>query len=178
MAYSEQKMQDSKCNREYQTWRIRKYGLISKGNKAVHALRPEQVICGTSSVKRHFETNHKSSCQKNEAACKSHGCEYARVRHGPACFMKKDSFGFKIEEVSETRDGMEVRLSNLSANTPYGPSFTSVNVSVIYITADIVRVRRISLVTKVDTRWRHHEMDLIFEDLQCLQRHSCEYVAH
>ncbi|GFY50474.1 lysosomal alpha-glucosidase [Trichonephila inaurata madagascariensis] len=55
--------------------------------------------------------------------------------------MKKESFGFKIEEVSESRDGMEVRLSNLSANTPYGPSFTSVNVSVIYITADIVRVR-------------------------------------
>ncbi|GFR07536.1 sucrase-isomaltase, intestinal, partial [Trichonephila clavata] len=90
-----------------------------------------------------LDTNDRIRCPgfRDEATCKSHGCVHARVSHGPSCFMKKDSFGFKIEEVSESRDGMEVRLSNLSENTPYGPSLTSVNVSITYITAEIVRVK-------------------------------------
>ncbi|GFT30401.1 single-stranded DNA-binding protein 4 [Trichonephila clavipes] len=34
----EQKVQDSQCNREFQTWGIEKYGIISKGKKALCVL--------------------------------------------------------------------------------------------------------------------------------------------
>ncbi|GFV57025.1 general transcription factor II-I repeat domain-containing protein 2A [Trichonephila clavipes] len=62
----EQKVQDSKRNRELQTWGIEKYGIISKGKKAVCVLCSGTVVCRASSVKWHFEANHKSSCQKSE----------------------------------------------------------------------------------------------------------------
>ncbi|GFW94985.1 general transcription factor II-I repeat domain-containing protein 2A [Trichonephila clavipes] len=40
--------------------------MINKGDKAVCVLCSETVVCRTSSVKRHFETNHKSFCEKSE----------------------------------------------------------------------------------------------------------------
>ncbi|GFT88734.1 uncharacterized protein TNCV_905881 [Trichonephila clavipes] len=40
--------------------------MINKGDKAVCVLRSGTVVCRTSSVKRHFETNHKSFCEKSE----------------------------------------------------------------------------------------------------------------
>ncbi|GFS92533.1 general transcription factor II-I repeat domain-containing protein 2A [Trichonephila clavipes] len=55
-----QKVYDSKCSREFQTWWAEKDGMINKGHKAVCVLCSETVVCRTSSVKRHFETNHKS----------------------------------------------------------------------------------------------------------------------
>ncbi|GBM85175.1 hypothetical protein AVEN_226231-1 [Araneus ventricosus] len=61
-----QKVQDSKCIREFQTWWTEKYGMISKGDKAVCVLCSGTVVCRTSSVKRHFETNHKFFSQKSE----------------------------------------------------------------------------------------------------------------
>ncbi|GFT89605.1 general transcription factor II-I repeat domain-containing protein 2A [Trichonephila clavipes] len=61
-----QKVQDSKCSREFQTWRAEKYGMINKGDKAVCVLCSGTVVCRTSSIKRHFETNHKSFCEKSE----------------------------------------------------------------------------------------------------------------
>ncbi|GFX84435.1 general transcription factor II-I repeat domain-containing protein 2A [Trichonephila clavipes] len=61
-----QKVQDSKCSREFQTWWAEKYGMINKGDKAVCVLCSGTVVCRTSSVKRHFETNHKSFCEKSE----------------------------------------------------------------------------------------------------------------
>ncbi|GFV33732.1 general transcription factor II-I repeat domain-containing protein 2A [Trichonephila clavipes] len=61
-----QKMQDSKSSREFQTWWAEKYGMINKGDKAVCVLCSRTVACRTSSVKRHFETNHKSFCEKSE----------------------------------------------------------------------------------------------------------------
>ncbi|GFT64642.1 general transcription factor II-I repeat domain-containing protein 2A [Trichonephila clavipes] len=61
-----QKVQDSKCSREFQTWWAEKYGIINKGDKAVCVLCSGTVVCRTSSVKRHFETNHKSFCEKSE----------------------------------------------------------------------------------------------------------------
>ncbi|GFW70918.1 general transcription factor II-I repeat domain-containing protein 2A [Trichonephila clavipes] len=61
-----QKVQDSKCSREFQTWWAEKYGMINKGNKAVCVLCSGTVVCRTSSVKRHFETNHKYFCEKRE----------------------------------------------------------------------------------------------------------------
>ncbi|GFX45024.1 general transcription factor II-I repeat domain-containing protein 2A [Trichonephila clavipes] len=61
-----QNVQDSKCSREFQTWFAEKYGMINKGNKAVCLLCSGTVVCRTSSVKRHFETNHKSFCEKSE----------------------------------------------------------------------------------------------------------------
>ncbi|GFY35489.1 general transcription factor II-I repeat domain-containing protein 2A [Trichonephila clavipes] len=40
--------------------------MISKGDKAVCVLCSGTVVCRTSSIKRHFETNHKSFCEKSE----------------------------------------------------------------------------------------------------------------
>ncbi|GBN32971.1 hypothetical protein AVEN_128552-1 [Araneus ventricosus] len=41
--------------------------MISKGDKAVCVLCSGTVVCRTSSVKRHFETNHKFVSQKSES---------------------------------------------------------------------------------------------------------------
>ncbi|GFX29136.1 general transcription factor II-I repeat domain-containing protein 2A [Trichonephila clavipes] len=40
--------------------------MINKGDKAVCVLCSGTVVCRTTSVKRHFETNHKSFCEKSE----------------------------------------------------------------------------------------------------------------
>ncbi|GFY08129.1 general transcription factor II-I repeat domain-containing protein 2A [Trichonephila clavipes] len=40
--------------------------MINKGDKAVCVLCSGTVVCKTSSVKRHFETNHRSFCEKSE----------------------------------------------------------------------------------------------------------------
>ncbi|GFX15701.1 general transcription factor II-I repeat domain-containing protein 2A [Trichonephila clavipes] len=40
--------------------------MINKGHKAVCVLCSGTVVCRTSSVKRHFETNHRSFCEKSE----------------------------------------------------------------------------------------------------------------
>ncbi|GFS82102.1 uncharacterized protein TNCV_249891 [Trichonephila clavipes] len=40
--------------------------MINKGDKAVCVLCSGTVVCRTSSVKRHFETNHVSFCEKSE----------------------------------------------------------------------------------------------------------------
>ncbi|GFT98119.1 uncharacterized protein TNCV_789381 [Trichonephila clavipes] len=40
--------------------------MINKGDKVVCVLCSGTVVCRTSSVKRHFETNHKSFCEKSE----------------------------------------------------------------------------------------------------------------
>ncbi|CAG9815991.1 unnamed protein product [Phaedon cochleariae] len=61
-----QKVQASMCNREFQTWWTEKYGMISKGDKAVCVLCSGTVVFRTSSVKRHFETTHRSVSQKSE----------------------------------------------------------------------------------------------------------------
>ncbi|GFT04063.1 SCAN domain-containing protein 3 [Trichonephila clavipes] len=61
-----QKMQDSKCSREFQTWWAEKYGMINKGDKTVCVLCSGAVVCRISSVKLHCETNHKSCCGKSE----------------------------------------------------------------------------------------------------------------
>ncbi|GFT67964.1 uncharacterized protein TNCV_38701 [Trichonephila clavipes] len=62
----QKKVQDSKCCREFQTWWAEKYGMINKGDKAVCVLCSGTVVCRTSSVKRDFETNHKSFCEESE----------------------------------------------------------------------------------------------------------------
>ncbi|GFV94408.1 general transcription factor II-I repeat domain-containing protein 2A [Trichonephila clavipes] len=41
--------------------------MISKGDKAVCVLCSGTVVCRTSSVKRHFEINHKSFYEKNKS---------------------------------------------------------------------------------------------------------------
>ncbi|GFT16073.1 general transcription factor II-I repeat domain-containing protein 2A [Trichonephila clavipes] len=63
---TKKKVSDRKCSREFQTWWGEKYGMINKGDKAVCVLCSGTVICKTSSAKRHFETNHKSFCEKRE----------------------------------------------------------------------------------------------------------------
>ncbi|GFT09389.1 general transcription factor II-I repeat domain-containing protein 2A [Trichonephila clavipes] len=40
--------------------------MINKGDKVMCVLCSGTVVCRTSSVKRHFETNHKSFCEKSE----------------------------------------------------------------------------------------------------------------
>ncbi|XP_042895982.1 SCAN domain-containing protein 3-like [Parasteatoda tepidariorum] len=62
----ETKVQISKHIRQFQTWWTEKYGMISKGDKAVCVLCSGTVVCRTSSVKRLFETNHKFVSQKSE----------------------------------------------------------------------------------------------------------------
>ncbi|GFU93034.1 DUF4371 domain-containing protein [Trichonephila clavipes] len=44
--------------------------MINKGDKAVCVLCSGTVVCRTSSVKRHFETNHKSFCEKKRIRAK------------------------------------------------------------------------------------------------------------
>ncbi|GFS52827.1 general transcription factor II-I repeat domain-containing protein 2A [Trichonephila clavipes] len=61
-----QKVQDSKCSREFQTWCTEKYGITSKGDKEVCVSCSGTMVSRTSSVKRHFETNHKSFYEKSE----------------------------------------------------------------------------------------------------------------
>ncbi|GFW07502.1 general transcription factor II-I repeat domain-containing protein 2A [Trichonephila clavipes] len=61
-----QKVQDSTSDREFQTWRTEKYGMISIGDKAVCVLCSGTGVSKTSSVKQHFETNRKSFRQKGE----------------------------------------------------------------------------------------------------------------
>ncbi|GFV22841.1 general transcription factor II-I repeat domain-containing protein 2A [Trichonephila clavipes] len=53
----EQKVQDSKCNREFQIWWTEKHGIISKGDKAMRVLCSGTIVGRISSVKRHSETN-------------------------------------------------------------------------------------------------------------------------
>ncbi|GFS77305.1 maltase-glucoamylase, intestinal, partial [Nephila pilipes] len=78
---------------------------------------------------------------KDEADCKAHGCEYEAVTKGPSCYMKKDAFGFNVQSVFEDFAGKVVSLVNRTAETPYGPSFSSVNVDITHLNEDVVRVR-------------------------------------
>ncbi|CAL1275534.1 unnamed protein product [Larinioides sclopetarius] len=78
---------------------------------------------------------------KDESDCKAHGCEYAKVKSGPSCFMKKNSFGYRVENIINKDDGMIATLSNLSSSTPYGPSFSSVTFEVTYISEEIIRIK-------------------------------------
>ncbi|GIY54980.1 sucrase-isomaltase, intestinal [Caerostris extrusa] len=74
-------------------------------------------------------------------SCRNAGCEYEKENTGPACFMKKGSFGYKMGEVKEDDSGMTVKLESRVGNTPYGSSISSVSFQVSYITQDIVRVK-------------------------------------
>ena len=67
------------------------------------------------------------------------GCVWQKVKNGPSCFMKKDSFGYKVDDVKERDNGTEVKLTSLTMNTPYGESIKSVIFTLTYITEDIVR---------------------------------------
>ena len=46
-------------SRGFQSWWTEEYGMISSDDKAVCVLCCNKVVCRTSSVKRHFKTNHK-----------------------------------------------------------------------------------------------------------------------
>ena len=58
---SENKKQklSSSSNRGFQSFWTENYGMICSNDKAVCVLCSNTVVCRTSSVKRHFETNHK-----------------------------------------------------------------------------------------------------------------------
>lgn len=62
----QQKVQDSKITREFETWWTDKYGMINKRDKAVCVLMSEIVVSRIWSVKRHFQTNHKFVGQKSQ----------------------------------------------------------------------------------------------------------------
>ena len=49
----------SSSSRGFQSWWPEDYGMISSNDKALCVLCSDTVVCRTSSVKRHFETNHK-----------------------------------------------------------------------------------------------------------------------
>ncbi|GFY75366.1 sucrase-isomaltase, intestinal [Trichonephila inaurata madagascariensis] len=82
-----------------------------------------------------------SSFILDEADCKAHGCEYELVKKGPSCYMKKDAFGFNVVSVAEKPEGRVYTLANRTANTPYGPSFSTVVVDISYINEEVVRVK-------------------------------------
>ena len=58
---SENKKQklSSSSSRGFQSWWTEDYGMISSNDKVVCVLCLNTVVCRTSSVKWHFETNHK-----------------------------------------------------------------------------------------------------------------------
>jgi hypothetical protein len=56
---------EESTSRNFQEWWIFKYGMIFKNNKALCVLCSESVVCRTSSVKRHFETIHKTLLTKS-----------------------------------------------------------------------------------------------------------------
>jgi hypothetical protein len=60
------KKSDEGSGREFQDWWTKRYGVISKQNKALCAMCSESVVCRTSSVKRHYESNHKWLLDKSE----------------------------------------------------------------------------------------------------------------
>ncbi|GBN81061.1 hypothetical protein AVEN_32482-1 [Araneus ventricosus] len=83
---------------------------------------------------------------KAEAECKAHGCEYAKVQNGPACFMKKDKFGYKVAGYASGFNSESAFLENNYllppfGITPYGPQIPSPMFEVRYITEDIVRIK-------------------------------------
>ncbi|GBM87475.1 Maltase-glucoamylase, intestinal [Araneus ventricosus] len=90
-----------------------------------------------------LDTNDRIACPgfKDKSDCTSHGCEYANLKRGPSCYMKKNSFGYKVEDIINKADGMVATLSNLSSSTPYGPGFSSVTFEVTYITEEILRIK-------------------------------------
>ena len=49
----------SSSSRGFQNWWTEEYGMICSDDKAVCVVCCNKVVCRTSSVKRHFETNHK-----------------------------------------------------------------------------------------------------------------------
>ena len=49
----------SSSSRGFQSWWTEEYGIISSDDKAICVLCCNKVVCRTSSVKRHFETNQK-----------------------------------------------------------------------------------------------------------------------
>lgn len=53
------KLSETCSSREYQAWWTNRYGMIEKDSKAICILCSKTVVCRTSSVKRHYETNHK-----------------------------------------------------------------------------------------------------------------------
>jgi hypothetical protein len=59
------KCSEESTNRNFQEWWTLKYGMIFKNNKPLCVLCSESVVCRTSSVKRHFETIHKTLLTKS-----------------------------------------------------------------------------------------------------------------
>ena len=65
---SENKKQklSSSSSRGFQSWWTEAYGMISSNDKVVCVLCFNTFVCRTSSVKRHFKTNHKDLYLKTE----------------------------------------------------------------------------------------------------------------
>lgn len=83
-----QKVHD-KCRRDFQLWWTEKFGMINQGDKAVCVLCSGTVVCRTSSVKRHYETHHKSLCQKSELEQKEFIASALRERNRQSTSMIK-----------------------------------------------------------------------------------------
>ncbi|KAF8789594.1 Maltase-glucoamylase like protein [Argiope bruennichi] len=90
-----------------------------------------------------LDTKDRIACPgfRDKSDCTSHGCEYANVKSGPSCYMKKNSFGYKVEDIIKQADGMVATLSSLSKTTPYGPSIPLVTFEVTYLTEEILRIK-------------------------------------
>ena len=52
------KLAEEGSGREFQEWWTQRYGMIKKQDKAFCVMCSDSVVCRTSSVKRHYESNH------------------------------------------------------------------------------------------------------------------------
>ncbi|GFT13471.1 uncharacterized protein TNCV_2515201 [Trichonephila clavipes] len=112
--------------------------MINKGDKAVFVLCSGTVVCRTSSVKRHFETNHKSFCEKSEPEQKeliasaikdrnkqstsifkyvSKNCHTSAASYSAAnAIARHDKIIQRIKDVPLSRNTMKDRILKLAEN--------------------------------------------------------------
>ncbi|GFS62520.1 uncharacterized protein TNCV_1262991 [Trichonephila clavipes] len=112
--------------------------MINKGDKAVCVLCSGTVVCRTSSVKRHFETNHKSFCEKSEPEQKeliasaikdrnkqstsmfkyvSKNCHTSAASYSAAnAIARHDKIIQRIKDVPLSRNTMKDRILKLAEN--------------------------------------------------------------
>ncbi|GFU96312.1 general transcription factor II-I repeat domain-containing protein 2A [Trichonephila clavipes] len=136
---TKKKVQDSKYSREFQTWWADKYGMTKVTKRCVFYVLEQWYAEHISSVKRHFETNHKFFCEKSEpeqkeliaSAIKDRNKQSTSIfKYGEflkeawlACapslfddFDNKDKIIQRIKDVPLSRNTMKDRILKLAEN--------------------------------------------------------------
>ncbi|KAI8796283.1 SCAN domain-containing protein 3 [Biomphalaria glabrata] len=92
--------------RPFQEWWTERYGMIHRENKALCAMCLESVVCRTSSVKRHYESNHSWILGKSEDEQKEH------ISH----FQNKDKVIQRVKDLPISRNTVKARVMKLHVN--------------------------------------------------------------